>query len=100
MIINKLSVKIIFEETSSAKIKPTLKNYIEKVIKNIANKTLAEMAKSNQMGQRIKAQAVGTFTKAEISNDKFKLNMVALEGTKKQLKQTFVLHTQFKLHNK
>lgn len=94
------AVKIVFEETTTARAKPTLKTYIEKVIKNIANKKLAEMANSKQLSQRIKASAVGTFTRAEIASEKFKLNMVALEGTKKQLKQSFVLDTQFKLHNK
>jgi len=48
----------------------------------------------------MKAREAGAFTRAEISNDKFKLNMVALEGTKKQLKQSFILDTHFKLHNK
>ncbi len=93
-------VKIVFEEVTTAKAKSTLKAYIEKVIKNVANNTLAEMAKSKQLGQRVKARTVGEFTRAEILADKFKLHMVALEGTKKQLKQTFLLDTQFKLHNK
>lgn len=50
--------------------------------------------------QKVKANAVGVFTRAEVLSDKLNLQMVALEGTKRKLKQKFSLDTEFRLSNR
>lgn len=99
-LISNKPIKITFNPDGTPTIRAKLKGYLEKVITSLGNKKLAAMAASKSWTERVKANAVGYFTRTEVPTDKLAITMVALEGTKESLSQSFTLDTEFRLFTK